>query len=527
MKIVGASSGGQGTIPAQNGLQAQGESLTNRGMGWFYALMLIVSVAIWLIAIRAPLRVDETGSYWQIAGGLSGIWQRQFLSLGSPAYSYILWFSTKLLGTSEIALRMPSVLAMLGAAYLLYLAARELVDPQFAAIATIVFSLNYSVVFGAIDVRPYAFAVLLTSASILTLLRLRTNDSNWLAALFGLLAAGVVYFHFLFAAILPALLVCFVAFRARNRKILLRQCCIALAVFTAACIPLVPELQYLARTPNSHVVGPTPDLSALRRALVPEWLFLSAALTFALTALFFAARNRPVGIMHFERWQVLFVACLASIPVAILYTASVATSLPIFSTHYHRLSAIPGISLCWAMALYRFRPNVVRATFCIIFVGLTASPYVRSPKSKEHDYSWKYALRVVEDRSAKDDAPVVICSNFIEANYVAMPTESPKADRLFAPLSYYKITSPIVPLPEGLNDETRKVFLRFLREAEQKHERFFAVGHEFSFQALDWIADTAATEYSVHSVGIFDRVRILEFVPRGGPIGPEPEKSER
>jgi len=106
-------------------------------------------------------------------------------------------------------------------------------------IATIVFCLNYSVVFEAIDVRPYALAVLFTNAAILTLLRLRRNDSNWLAALFGLLAAAIVYLHFLFAAILPAFLVCFIVFKARSLKILVRQGSIALVVFAAACIPLV------------------------------------------------------------------------------------------------------------------------------------------------------------------------------------------------------------------------------------------------------------------------------------------------
>ena len=77
-----------------------------------YVVGLAVSISLWFIALRAPLWLDETISYWQINAGFSGISSRQGLSL--PAYSYILWLWAEIAGTSEIALRIPSILAMLG-----------------------------------------------------------------------------------------------------------------------------------------------------------------------------------------------------------------------------------------------------------------------------------------------------------------------------------------------------------------------------------------------------------------------------
>ena len=76
--------------------------------------------------------------------------------------------------------------------YLLYCAARELFDRDVAIIAAIVFCLHPIIIFASIDVRPYAFAALAINASILALVHLRHNNSNWLAALFGLLAACIV-----------------------------------------------------------------------------------------------------------------------------------------------------------------------------------------------------------------------------------------------------------------------------------------------------------------------------------------------
>ena len=73
--------------------------------------------AVWFTAIYAPLWLDENISFWQINGGVAHILARQggLSALAVPAYPYILWLFTKILGTGEVALRIPSILAMLGA----------------------------------------------------------------------------------------------------------------------------------------------------------------------------------------------------------------------------------------------------------------------------------------------------------------------------------------------------------------------------------------------------------------------------
>ena len=179
-----------------------------------YALALTVAISTWFGAIRAPLWLDETVSFFVVKGRFSEILSRQGWP-GVPAYPYILWFWTRAVGTGEVALRISSVLAMLGAVYLLYRSARELFDSDVAVIAAIVFCLHPIILSESIDVRPYPFAALAITSSIFVLVRLRHNDSNWLAALFGLSAACIVYFQFLFVVILPALVLCFFASQGR------------------------------------------------------------------------------------------------------------------------------------------------------------------------------------------------------------------------------------------------------------------------------------------------------------------------
>jgi mannosyltransferase len=414
-----------------------------------YALALAVSVSLWFIAIRAPLWLDETGSFWQINGGFSAIWPRQGLCF--PAYSYILWLWTKIAGTTEIALRVPSILAMLAAVYLLYCAARELFDREVGFIAAIVFCVHPIVIFAAIDVRPYAFGVLATNTAILALVRLRKSDSLWLAALFGFAAACTVWFHYLFVVIVPSFAICYFAIKIGQQwRLVWRQFGIALLAFVIGLLPVIPGFLNLFHGGDTHVFEGAPNLSELAWTLAPGWLpviFGGAALVLLLVA---ATSTKPrERTTHWEFRLMLICVSLAMVPILILYGVSVGTSLHLFIAH-RRLVAIPGIALCWALGIRLFRPRSTRLLLCIAVVAATAFTYFTSPSTRQHGYSWKYALEVAEKNASADDAPVLVCSDFREADFVAMPSGSARDSNIFAPLSYYRLTVPRCTPSEGV-----------------------------------------------------------------------------
>lgn len=472
-----------------------------------YALGLAASISVWFLAIHAPLWLDETGSYWQISGGFSQLWARQTISF--VAYPGILWFFSKILGTSEVALRIPSVLAMLGAVWLLYRAAREIVDPDLAFIAAILFSLNPIVVFAAVDVRPYAFGALAINLCIWTLLRLRRSDSLGLAVLFGFSAAFIVYFQYLFAVILPALIVCFFVLHRGTRKAQTRQFGVALAAFSLAMVPVIPGLLFLFRTSGTRSYMPRPSFSDFLWTLAPGWLLPA----FIVTVLVVAIRSKKGEDIRLDRRPLIACAALALIPALTLYGISIATPLELFATR-HRLVAIPGISLCWVLLLSPFRLRFSRLLFCLILVIPTVLQCWLSPAAGEHNYTWKYALQFVEKNASVDRAPVLMCSDFPESDFVRMPIHSAKSSNLFAQLSYYPLTVPVVPLPRSLNGEAMRVGSEFLRQATRQHERFLAMAYYPSWATLDWLKRQAAANYQVRKVGEFDQIDVLEFDPR-------------
>lgn len=142
-------------------------------------------------------------------------------------------------------------------------------------------------------------------------------------------------------------------------------------------------------------------------------------------------------------------------------------------------------------------------------------PLLHLPLFRVHNYTWKYALDVAEKNASAGNAPVLICSDLPESDHLPMPVGAAiKDSALFAPLSYYHLSVPVVPLPRALNDEAIQAGSQFLQEAKQRHERFLALAFEPSYNTLDWLASNTEGSHRVHELGVFDRIKVLEFIPR-------------
>jgi hypothetical protein len=378
-----------------------------------------------------------------------------------------------------------------------------------AMISSIVFCSHPIVIFAAIDIRPYAFTILAVSVSILLLVRLRVNDSNWLPALFGMSAAVILWFHLIFAVISPAFLFIFIAIKIPDRRMFWRQFSIALCSFTLAFLAVLPGVLYLFHTRGTHVFDQPPQAMDLFRTIAPglqKWLFGLGLLLLVVERKYLkdAKRMRPV------LWCVL----LGAVPLAILYGVSVATSIHIFVVRY-RLVAIPGIALFWGALLSFINSRPIRILLCIALAAAAAVYVISQPMMRDHGLSWKYALEAVEKNASTDNAPVLICSDLPESNYMPMPVESPKDSTILAPLTYYPLSVPVVPLPRALNPETVRVASAFLRGegAGARRGRFLAMAFNGSYATLDWLRNTTLKTHTVSVLGDFDQVVVVEFTP--------------
>jgi hypothetical protein len=161
----------------------------------------------------------------------------------------------------------------------------------------------------------------------------------------------------------------------------------------------------------------------------------------------------------------------------------------------------------------RINSRDLRLLFCATLVAIATCVCFTSAAFRHHEYSWKDALAVAQNSASTDGAPILICSDLPEADHMTMPVGSAIEDSgILAPLSYYKLSVPVVPLPRALNDEAVRVGSRFLQQAA--HRRFLALAFWQSAPTLDWLKKNAAATHSVRELGVFDGVTVLEFLPR-------------
>lgn len=472
-----------------------------------YPAALLASLSIWFLAIRAPLWLDETLSYWQVSGGFAKVWARSALMPSSIGYLYTLWFAKSILGTSEIALKIPSTIALLAAVYLLFCAARRLFGQEVAFLACVFFILQINVVFAATDARPYAFALLALTLATDLLLRWVAHPRMCLSLSFGATAAGILYFHYLFATTLPAFVIYYLTARGRSIKQDLRHLAAGLASFTLCCVPLMYRIAGLYHSREIHIVPELlhPVLSALN-TLAPKPILIGFA-----AAAFVAALVRKIRLPERHSFPAILIGPLmALVPAGILFALSTATPMHLIIPRYFTVVA-PGSALTWALLAACIDSRVLRQFLCIGLAGTAVFWAYSSPAGSWHEVNFKDAHALVNAELAKEDAIVLECSGFIESNYESLPSDRNDESALISQLYYYPVNAPVIMLPISLNDETVRISNEALSQAVRRHQKVILVAGGNSYQTLDWLANYTRGAFTPRVIGKFEGVLVAEF----------------
>lgn len=475
-----------------------------------YPVALLASLSIWLLALGAPLWLDETLAYWQVSGGFAKVWSRSALMPSSIGYLYTLWAAKSILGSSEIALKIPSLFALLAAVYFLFRTARQLFGEEIAFLAAIFFAIQYNVVFAATDARPYAFALLATTLAIFAFVRWMSQRQMRQAILFGAAAAGILYFHYLFGAILPAFAIYYLVVRSCSIKEDLRQLAAVLVTFVLLVIPLGVRVLSLYHTRETHVVQPLhhPVLLALN-TLAPMQLLIGFVAASVVGAIL-----RKIRIPGPDSGPtVLLVALLGLVPAAVLCGIEAVTPIHLIQQRYFLIVA-PGSALIWAWLTSCIDSRIVRQIFCIALVATTVFEAYLSPDSRHHEINFKEAHAFVNASVGPGDGPVLVFSAFIESDYEPLPTTPNSENAMLSQIDYYPLNQPWIFLPINLNDKTKQIASAAALTAAQRHQRFLAVVPPSSYPSLDWLVDYTRGTFTPQTLGVFAReIVVAEFRP--------------
>jgi mannosyltransferase len=351
-----------------------------------------IALVLGLIRLGTPsLWIDETFTAHAVRRSYTGVMdQNHWL------YYWIEKVWASVAGTSEWALRMPSVFGAMAACGLLVLLGRRLFDQRVALISAVLLATNPFVVKWSQQARGYTLLVALSLVATLLLLRAldRVSPAAW--AGYGLAFAVLIVWHPFSAALLAPVHLVLVLQRRESVR-----AAHALIATTVAVVLAGPWLVVVAQR-ESEGGGPTswldaPTLGVVTHALLDVSGAAGLGVVLALVGLWVLRREEK---QSFAVWLGVW----AFGPL--VYSLAASAANPIFLDRYLIVSA-PAFALLAGNGLAAIRPPwpAVLGTAAVVAttVGLVLW-YSRADGDNWRGENWRMAVATVSERRGADEA---------------------------------------------------------------------------------------------------------------------------
>lgn len=378
-------------------------------------LLLAACIArLWLMPLPSSFWVDEMATVFVVHHGPNDPSFAVAPQVPDSIYYRLPQAAESLLGFSEISYRLPSVLLMGIALFLIARLAARLVAPEAAWFAVFACLSMRGINDQAADARPYALGTCLAAASLLFLIRWLDSAHWWDAALFVILAALLWRVHLLFWPfyIVLALYALMRLFRHETRSGWFPTLAI-FALLGVALLPVFLDALNLFRQATGHVIVALPTLRDLRVSLKFGLILICGGGAFALGRFLRWPRAHAFSASA----SVLLIAAWWLIQPLSLFAVSLVTGNSMFVARYLYIG-LPGAALAATSAAAYFVPpahwkqvTIAFAAGVLLLLGQWLHLW-----PMHHGSDWRLAARTVDQWAATNPATPVLCpSPFIEA----------------------------------------------------------------------------------------------------------------
>jgi hypothetical protein len=417
-------------------------------------VVLTLCVArLWLMPLPSSFWVDEMVSAFVIHFGPEHPSLAVAPQVTETVYYWLPRAAESLFGFSEVAYRVPSLIVLGIALWLIARLAARLIHPQaawFAVFACLALKgFNYE----AADARPYALGTCAAAASLLFMVRW-LDHANWRDAfLFIVFAALLWRVHLVFWPFY-AIFAVYVTVRILRSEttVTWMDAAKVFALLSLTLIPVALDAIKLVREAHAHVIADLPTPRDLRRTL--KFLLIAQCGGGALLAVFllrrrgdrWTARWRDTGVPPLSSW-VLILGWWLWHPLA-LFAFSLATGNSVYVDRYLSL-ALPGAALAATLAAacaLQGRDWRVCSAALGVCVLLVLGQW-RELWPAHHNSDWRAAARTVNEWTVEPDTPVLLPSPFIEAKPPVWRPEYPLPGFLYCYLPVYPISGKPYLLP--------------------------------------------------------------------------------
>jgi 4-amino-4-deoxy-L-arabinose transferase-like glycosyltransferase len=422
------------------------------------ALACLAILRLWFLPLGSSFWLDETGTFWSAYKGIvpaidrSQVWPGQ-----NTIYTMLAAAVIRLGGSSEAALRLPSVLAAVLTAWLLFRLGEHFFDREAGVLAVVVLaSLHEIARDAATNARPYGIALLLVVASVLQLVRWFETRRRRNMVGFVITVAAIPYFHYLFTTIYLVLLAYAIYIWRSSRRIPLKHLIAAGALIAILLSPLAWNVLYVRRVSSESSWASTPDVQALVSSFMPQ--VLAASLFLGAVVGFIACGTAK--IVETPRSPRFLLVTWLAIPIITLFIVARVSPFKVFVFRYY-LPALPALALlvgCGIRSLSPPRMRMIISIFVVVISIMSYSGYHWTLSARRED--WRRAAESVRAAGISATTPVLIRTGLVETAKVHWDLNIDRDSPLLCPLSKYPIPGRIILLPSRLDSEN----IRYLEQ---------------------------------------------------------------
>ncbi len=356
------------------------------------------------------LWLDESLTAHRAILGLSSLWYVLTHGQMNMSLYYLLMLGwTRLAGTSEFMLRLPSAFFATATVPLIYALGVELDDRPAGLLAALLIATNATCIEWGQTARSYAmFVALATLASVLFVRGVKRGSPSCPA---GYVASGTasVYAHLFGILAVPSQWLSLFLFRpARKRIITLSLCMLAIVVLSAPAFyyAIAGDFGNEAWVPKTSIRVLASMFSIYAGAFQGRLTIVTAPLlVLYLAGIILALVRTPRSEWSGPGYL------LVSILLPMVLTVAVSVIKPLFVYRY-LLAGLPLFALAAAMGLARLRPRLANATIIVLLIlSLRQSySYYNSPANQD----WRGVVDFIATNSQPGDSLVIYPSYYTE-----------------------------------------------------------------------------------------------------------------
>lgn len=473
-------------------------------------LFTLCIARLWLMVMPSSLWVDELATVFVVRRGAADPSLAVAPQVPASIYYWLPRLSDQLFGFSEIGYRIPSILAMGIALWLVARLAMRLIHPAAGWLAVFCCLTLRPFNFFAVEARPYALGICMAAAALWFLIQWLDTAHGRNGLLFIGCAALVWWIHMIYWPYYVFLSIYALArLLLRNTPVRWRSAAAVFGLLGALLLPVLFQAIQLNHEAQKHVIAPLPNGKDIFSALQIRPIIICGICAVLLRAIcrWKDEKNRIAGS------SLLLIAGWWLCPMLCLILFSYVTGNSVFVPRYMSLS-LPAVALAAAAVMAYFIPRTfLKPAALIVAIAVLTMKCDWRHVWPYHFMDWRGAARAIDRVNVDSNIPVVCISPFIEAQPPVWQPDYPTSDFLYCQLIYYPIHGTIRPFPFAASPEAERYADSLARTEFPAKGRFIIYGggtivdlwRKWFFARPDF------ADWSSRSLGDFDGIKAVLF----------------